>query len=450
MTPVVDGQQRLFQIDYDDQGYVYLAYGAFGWGIVKDDGGNGGTLMQALPFADNKCGTPPKQCYNDLTSGKPGQIVAFKSAAGRYYALLAGGKIFDTTDRSNPRFVRSGPFFQAAVKDSTATRLALLNATGGIDIWKTDDFIAGGVPLASFSTGNGSTYSLITTDGTNFYGDAINNSTVTIGAIRYDGFTYTQTLYPTSVGISRQPSFASGFQYGAGFICISGIGSDGHWDMALVKMDNAAPSVVDLHNYIEKYYSATPDANHVTPPNINLDDAVVYKQGSHYYLIVDAGGLGDVYEIQGADSINVMYDGCQQSQCGSNPFYGDTLLFHAESSTSSPVQLLWDFGNPGASDNNPPGPNFSGATIKHQYSNMTQTSFTAAHTVTATSAVNSQIASSVTVNLKRPSAAFKIAGAPTLLFKQPDASSAAPIVAGDKFVDASDGELLGHWNAWMV
>src|SRR5256885_10076668 len=89
-TILVDGQQRLFQIDYDDQGYVYLAYSTFGWGIVKDDGGTGGTLMQSV--------------YQDFNnSGKPTQIVTFKSTTGHYYAMIQEGKIFDTTDRSHPQ-----------------------------------------------------------------------------------------------------------------------------------------------------------------------------------------------------------------------------------------------------------------------------------------------------------------------------------------------------------
>src|SRR5204863_6479690 len=72
-----------------------------------------------------------------------------------------------------------------------------------------------------------------------------------------------------------------------------------HWDVALLKMTNGIPSVVDLHNYAAHYYSTPPDANHVTPFFTNIDDAVVYASGSHYYLIIEAGGLGDVYEIDG-------------------------------------------------------------------------------------------------------------------------------------------------------
>ena len=283
-TILLDGQQRLFQIDYDDQGYVYLAYSAFGWGIVKDSG-TGGSLMQSM-----------YQAFNSKTA----QIATFKSSTGRYYAMIGGGLIYDTTDRTHPLFVRTAGSFHAVAKDSTSTRLAIVNATGGLDIWRTDDFIAGGAPLATFSSGTTNGYSLVTSDGTNFYADAYNSSAVIIGTIRYDGVTYTQTLYPTPVNIGPQPTFASGFQYSAGFITIAGISAAGYWDVALLKMTNGVPSVVDLHSYVAHYYSVAPDANHITPSYTNLDDAVVYQSGSHYYLILEAGGLGDVYEIDGA------------------------------------------------------------------------------------------------------------------------------------------------------
>jgi len=39
---MVDGQDRLYDLDYDDTGSVYLAYSVYGWGIVQDDGGSSG------------------------------------------------------------------------------------------------------------------------------------------------------------------------------------------------------------------------------------------------------------------------------------------------------------------------------------------------------------------------------------------------------------------------
>src|SRR5205085_995952 len=148
------------------------------------------------------------------------------------------------------------------------------------------------------------------------------------------------------------------------------------------------------------------------------------KSGSHYYLIIEAGALGDVYEITGADSVNTSFLGCVQApNCSGGPFYGDTLAFKADASTSTPVMLQWNFGNPEAANaadpNLPPVATPSGTRVTHQYSGMTPNSFSGARTVTATNISNSQMTSSIPVTLKKPTAAFGLSGT-TLLFKQPD------------------------------
>jgi hypothetical protein len=44
-APPADGMDRLFDFDFDDRGYVYLATDQFGWGIVKDNGQTDGGLL---------------------------------------------------------------------------------------------------------------------------------------------------------------------------------------------------------------------------------------------------------------------------------------------------------------------------------------------------------------------------------------------------------------------
>src|SRR5438132_918818 len=58
---ITDGQERLFGIDYDDQGYIYMAYSFYGWGIAKDDGSNGFNLM-ASPYQEVP-GTYPDEVF---------------------------------------------------------------------------------------------------------------------------------------------------------------------------------------------------------------------------------------------------------------------------------------------------------------------------------------------------------------------------------------------------
>jgi PKD repeat protein len=68
--------------------------------------------------------------------------------------------------------------------------------------------------------------------------------------------------------------------------------------------------------------------------------------------------------------------------------------------------------------------------------------------VKATNATDTSINSVVSVTLQKPEARFGIST--KYLFVQPNASSAAPIVVGDRFFDASDGSVESHYNTWTI
>ena len=449
-TFIVDGQQRLFGFDWDDQGYMYLAYSTFGWGIVKDDGGSGGGLMDYI--------------YSDRSAGEPAQIAYLKASDGRSYVSLTGGSIYDVTDRAHPVFVRKGPTFQSFARNTAGDRIGIVDGVGQISIYTPDNFVSAGAPIRTFSSGVAGGFNLITTDGTNFYGDAWAAAPVgnTIAVIQATGNTYTQRLYSTDISVSRQGVFASGFQYGAGFLVFAGI-SNSAWDIAIYRVDgNGVPTKVDINQYVRSYYSSAPDANHVVPQAfINIDDAVIVKFGTKYYLIIEAGGLGDVYEFRGADTVNANFlgsagtrspDPLVTSAAATGPFYGDKLKFSSDASTTSPIMVTWNFDNAEtAADPNSVSNIQSGTSIIHQFSGMTPATLAsrATRSVSATNMADSTMSGSVGVTLKTPAARFGILGS-SLLFKQPDASSTAPIVAGDKFIDASDGDVEGHWINWTI
>ena len=448
-TFIVDGQQRLFSFDWDDQGYLYLAYSTFGWGIVKDDGSDGGGIMDFI-YADPK------------SAGEPTQIAYMKTSDGRGYVSLTGGLIYDVTDRTHPFFVRKGPTYQSFARNAAGDRIAIVDGNGQISIYTPDQFINNGSTIRTFGTGSANGFNLVTTDGTNFFGDAWSPSGNTISVIRATGATYQQTLYPVPVSVSRNPAFASGFQYGAGFLTISGI-STGGWDMLIFRVDsNLVPQLVDAGGYFSHYYAAAPDSNHVVPQSfINIDDGVVVKFGTKYYVIIEAGGLGDVYEWRGADSVSANLIGSAGTRssdplvtgnAGLGPFYGDKVKFTSDASTASPVMLTWNFDNNETTlDPNSVANVLSGSPIIHQYSGMTPATLAArpTRTVSATNMVDSTMTGAVNVILQTPKARFGIKGT-SLLFKQPDASSPAAIVAGDKFIDASDGDVEGHWTGWTL
>src|SRR5207302_11066990 len=70
-----DGQDRLFGFDFDDRGYVYVAYNPYGWGILKD---SQGALLQSV-FQQNT-DTP-----GILT---PNRVISVKTGSG-YFLIVS-------------------------------------------------------------------------------------------------------------------------------------------------------------------------------------------------------------------------------------------------------------------------------------------------------------------------------------------------------------------------
>src|SRR5439155_5495306 len=95
-------------------------------------------------------------------------------------------------------------------------------------------------------------------------------------------------------------------------------------------------------------------------------------------------------------------------------------------------------------------PGTTGAEVSHRYNGLTSAaSLPITRSVKATNAVDSSINSSVSVTLQKPTVRFGV-GNYKFLFLQPNASSPAPIVVGDKFFDASDGTVESHHNSWQL
>src|SRR5205823_2522862 len=108
-------------------------------------------------------------------------------------------------------------------------------------------------PLES---GTESGFNLVASDGENFYGDAWTSAGVVLSVVRKTAAgAYEQTLYPTSVNVSRNPAFATGFQYGAGYLAVTGIGW-GAWDLQLFRLESGAPVHVDIGDYFRLHYGA--------------------------------------------------------------------------------------------------------------------------------------------------------------------------------------------------
>ncbi|MGH9418858.1 MAG: hypothetical protein ACRD3J_02700, partial [Thermoanaerobaculia bacterium] len=311
ITPTEDGLDRLFDVDWDDRGNVYLAYSVFGWGIVKDGGEAGGGWLHSVSQSVR------------VTGLSPDHIISVKTSDGHYYSAVS--------DRNNSAFMQAwdvqdplqpvklpditGRSFYLWAKDSTGSRIGITEYSGGLAIFTPDNFIRTGVPIVRFDAGGGGTFKMITSDGTNFYAYGSSGSGPFIDVISPSGSTYTEKRYP-AIGYSNP----RGMHYGDGFLAVYGgeLGGSlgcGTENIRLYKVgpgtltefsfDMAVPGSNGARQlpFWSMYYSANAPAGYTHPYYNNLMDVTPFKLGSKLYLVVSDYGLGDVWEVKAGDAL---------------------------------------------------------------------------------------------------------------------------------------------------
>ena len=284
-TPVMDGQERLIGFDADDRGYIYLAYSVFGWGIVRDNGGADGFLME------NQI---------QVTGGQfnPVSIFAFRNSAGRYFAMVGPAsdgtmRLYDTTDPRNPvRLTATVPSTMYAA--ATGDRLALVTRDGKVLIYTGDDAVSGGAPLLTATPpGAGAAYVNVTTDGTNFYavarGQASKYAVNILSRNFVGGFDEHYTLL-------RQTGSPYTIRWGSGFLSITGMDNSNGENVFLYRVSGNALSEIYLNDYFYRHY-VNPGVGYSKPGRGTVYNVLPHVSGSKLYLIVSAFGLGDVYQV---------------------------------------------------------------------------------------------------------------------------------------------------------
>ena len=439
-----DGQRRLFAFDVDDQSYVYMAYSLFGWGIVKDNLGTGHDLMQSA--------------HQDLTADvTPRAIAVVKTSDGRYYVLVNGGdnltNVYDVTDRGNP-IKRSilRKIVTASAKNTNLDRIAFVG-DGSVQIYTSDAIINGGAPLVQY-TGGGQV-NAVTSDGSNFYVTVDTATGLQISKFTPSGNSYARSDYPVN---AAGGSSTIHLAWGDGYLTWAG-SVNGAAGLRIFKLQNGAPVEIDFGNYFQKYYIQYNDARYTHPNFAYFFSSTVAKKGTHTYLITMGYSLGDVYELPSADSVVANGAGIGGTvntklppDAPAGPYYGDPVKFRATTGATSPMSVTWDFGNPEASPSADPNTaaGQTGVEVAHRYNGLTSASvLPITRTVKVTNAVDPNITATTSVTLLKPTVRFGVANY-KFLFMQPNASSAAPIVVGDKFFDGSDGTVESHYNTWSI
>ncbi len=445
-TNSVDGSLRMTFFDVDDKGYVYIASTMYGWGILKDDFSVYGGVMQTMI-----------QKYPSAKGDSAPNIIAAVKGATRYYAILGKFDMWDVTDRKNPaKLTSSVPGPKHFAKNAAGDRIAIVDDTGTLTI-NTGDGFANNSPALYTATG----YLNITSDGTNFF--AL-KSPPAITVLVPSGNSYVE-----QPGVPTDPTFlADSIKYGDGYLVLTGPDTGGGWDVRVYKVGanlvpasivtNGTPADSRYPSYFRNYYGVPPNNHYVVPGYINMLDGVIVKLNGKTYLIICGKGLGDVYELAGGDSISVTNDGAAGTinpnappASNSKTFYGDPIQFTAKSQSPNVSNVVWNFGNPEAGPaKNSQLTSLTNTPMPYQYSNLAKTGL-GLKTVSASALSDASVKGVATATLESPTARFAIAGTnPRYLFTQPNASSPAPIVVGDSFVDASDGRVESHFDSWML
>ncbi|MHB0969390.1 MAG: PKD domain-containing protein [Thermoanaerobaculia bacterium] len=432
-TKISDGQDRLFDADYDDRGNVYLAYSVFGWGMVSEANGK---LV--------------KQVFDTAAQGiSPTRIMTLRSGT-RYYALVMGGSeigIWETTTPANPTFIRKWRASVTGWSKTSASGLIAIQSGLKTDIYNVLSLTGGGAPLATINTSGGYYFTGITSDGTDFYAPT-SKAGSGIRLVKISASTLTDTTLET--GVEFQPN---GLTWGGGIFTMYGRDTTGAPDIRLLRLEGGIPREMPTGSYIKKYYYAPP-AGYAKPAgytNAIIDSRIVHFQGRDF-LIHSQDALGDVYELQTRDSINIdhvraFHGTDNQYSKGSGLYYGDPLKFRSGTSGEQAERIQWNFDNPEA----PAAPLYTSTTgvdIEYQYVGAkTENEITRQRSVRAEVTTDDSNFATVKVIMQSPMARVGVKNT-TMLFLQPNASATAPIVLGNEFVDASDGSIEGHYSVW--
>jgi len=447
-TEWLDHQVNLTDFDSDDRGNVYVGNLYWGWGISKDTGLTNGTHMTFVSQTD--------------AGIEPNAVISIKSG-NRYYAIIATAAnsnsakqiVYDTTNPASPvkGVTRTGKHWGVSswTKNDELERIAIISPDGVLRIYSYSSLVSG-TPIAEFSPQGSAKYLDAAIDETGRIWVAETNSNVLV-RISPNGSGYTRTTHSVYGGPFAPLKIAAA----GGYVAIAGK-TDAN-EVRLIKLEGSNPVPVDTNNFFRKYYFAPPlgyaGPTLFVPAYTSFSDIGLVEHGNKTYLIFSAEGLGDVYEIEAGEAISASMIPNSFGTTNPNapkpvdgPFYGDLLKFKATSnSTTATYTVDWNFGNPEAPTNI--RQTDLGAQIEHQYSGLTTAAkISAPKTVTAKATSDASIASDLTVNLKVPVARVGIPGRAQGMTTA--TKEAFVVVAGEKFTDASDGAVEGHYSSWAI
>ncbi|HEX6098059.1 MAG TPA: PKD domain-containing protein [Thermoanaerobaculia bacterium] len=441
-------------MDVDDRGYLYAAYTYTGWGIVRDDGRNDGSHFPSIVQLTS-AGTSPIT-KPDTSNVDPESIVAMKSGT-KYYVVTASSSkeaVWDVTDPATPKFTFRRDSSTTGIKrfdrNDDAKHVAVINRNGHVRIYEYADFATSPSPSPIYENSAGFTDLAYDESGNLWAAEKANR----IWKFSPAGNSYTATPYSPHSGKFEHLAMhvAAGHVFVQGKDYANGLA----YDARLLKIEAGGLRDLDMDGFFKKYYHSAP-ADHAQPAGYNnpevMGDVQIVKSGGKTYLMYSTVGLGDVYEIEGNDSISIKVKSNNYGTTNPNskgvagPYVGDIVTFSAPSSNPQVIyDVTWDFGNAESSDNTTLKK--SNVEIAHQYTGLnTAAKVTSAKTVRAITVQDSQISSQYSLSLKLPTPRVGINGVSTPITAS---TSNVQVVDGQTFNDASDGSIEGHYGSWTI
>ena len=281
-TAIVDIQHFLYSFDTDDRNLAYLAYSAFGWGIVRN-GSNASLDLVSQTFSNNGL--------------SPNQILSVKSGSS-YYALISAGTdttmMYDVTNPAAPSLVRTLNF--GVTSWETVPGHVGLITGGKVRIYTNSSLIAGGGPLAEYTATTGKFQMIDSDDTQNFY--AVENHSNS--PLRFSVFTPATGTYAETKHSNGERFLALGMRWGSGFLTVWGYDQTFKSDVRVFKLSNNQPAEIGLNAFFKNYYTAPP-AGYARPAGYTdgIQDVVIHNYNGRDYLFYANHGMGDVYELNG-------------------------------------------------------------------------------------------------------------------------------------------------------
>jgi PKD repeat protein len=458
-TPRADTQDRMFDFDYDDRGYLYLAAGLFGWGIVRDNGETGGSQL-ALQ----------SQTLVDSSVGDPRVVLSLKSGS-KYYAIISddiggsGRHVWDVTIPTVPvsGSAKLGAAYAiiSSARDDARSRVAIITALKTLEIYDYSSLVSGGPPVQTFTGGGTKKFKDVTVDDDgNFWTVEATTTPENNKLVKLEraGSGYTKRTFDV-LGVFTPGTIAgetnNTIEWGDDYLGLVGRGEGSKLDARLFKVLGGEPVAIELNSYFKKYYWSAPVDYAL--PGLTLLPYGLYpiKWNNKTYVMLSTNGLGDVYEVQGGDSVSASQksgifgtNNPHSKPTETGPFYADLMKFTATSSNSQVAyDVLWNFDNTESGSENDTNSR-TGLEVEHQFTGLnTAAKITTTRAVKATAPLLGSSFDTVNVTLKVPVARIGIDTTNVAITAD---NGSLELIAGDALADASDGTVQSHYSTWTI